>query len=66
MDKNKLFLTGFLWLLLATIVSFLDEFIKESFENNQLITGLSSIIVLFIWLVFIYHVMKFLCKVSKG
>lgn len=61
-DRGYYYIRGVIWLLLATIISFGDEFIKEYFGNNGILIGISTIFVLLVWGIFVYYTIRFFIK----
>lgn len=60
-DKKYYFKRGVFWLLLATIVSFGDDVIRENISNSM-IRSISTVIVFANWLVFLSYCIKFNIK----
>ncbi len=61
--KTFYFKRGLLWLLIASIYSFFNEFIHEYFIDNHFIINLSTVFLFVIWFTFTYYCINF-CRYS--
>lgn len=58
--KNKSATKGFIWLVIATVISFLNEEVQLKFDESALLGNIFNFITFVVWIVFAFYAILFM------